>query len=161
MYRKNVAAFIINDQGLILTCKRADKFKDWQIPQGGIDSGESPEEAVIRELKEEVGMAPESLQIIKQLDSPIKYDWPKDIKVNRFTQGFVGQEQYFFLLKCPTNWVPNFAIGPYIEFEAYSWDDARTFRKKVEPTFRAKSYKKALEEFMLLCPDMIIERRDD
>jgi len=141
-YRKNVAAFILNHSGEILNCKRADKFKDWQLPQGGIDPGETPLTAVRRELKEEVGLI--SGTLIEALPQPITYLWPEELH----SRGFIGQEQYFFLFRAPLGWSPNLDSQMSKEFEDASWDGRMEFLKKIEPTFRAASYKKALSEFL-------------
>ena len=55
IYRPNVAIVILSQKGGLLWCRRKN-HDGWQFPQGGIDSGESPEEAIIRETKEEVGL---------------------------------------------------------------------------------------------------------
>ncbi|HMO17073.1 MAG TPA: NUDIX domain-containing protein [Oligoflexia bacterium] len=150
-FRKNVAAFVLNPDGLILVCKRADRFKDWQLPQGGIDSGETPEEAIKRELKEEIGLHKSSIKIISCLDTPISYTWPKELH----ERGYIGQEQYFFLIQSPPNWTPDFEIAPEKEFEDYIWADCSMFLSKIESTFREKSYKEALLQFLEIRPDLI------
>ncbi len=148
-YRKNVAAFILNNEGKILNCKRADQYKDWQLPQGGIDPGETPEQAIRRELKEEVGL--ERVVFLGHLEEAIRYDWPPELH----NRGFAGQEQYFFMLRAPLGWKPNFILHHEKEFEEAAWDVTSEFLRKVEPTFRGTSYKKAVLEFRRKYPDII------
>jgi putative (di)nucleoside polyphosphate hydrolase len=150
-YRKNVAAFILNDEGRILTCRRADQYKDWQLPQGGIDGDETPEVAIRRELKEEVGLNRAAL--LGRLPDPVRYEWPPELH----SRGFIGQEQYFFIFRAPLGWKPDFGQHSEIEFEAASWDGKKEFLRKIEPTFRGVSYKKAVLAFSGLYPDLIAE----
>lgn len=150
-YRQNVAAFILNDEGKILCCKRADKYKDWQLPQGGIDPGESPDIAVRRELAEEVGLHRAAL--LGKLDEAIKYDWPIELH----KRGFRGQEQYFFLFRAPLGWKPELNLHHQKEFEEVSWDGKIEFLRKVEPTFRGLSYKTALKAFCVKFHDLIAD----
>ena len=63
-YRPNVAIIILNNSGQILWCKRKDG-NGWQFPQGGLDKGESPLEAIYRETQEEVGLERKDIRIIK------------------------------------------------------------------------------------------------
>ena len=81
MYRINVGIVLINNKKQVLLGKRVNyKTFAWQMPQGGIDQNEEPIESVFRELKEEVGT--NNIIIIKELQEWIKYDFPKDIKIN-------------------------------------------------------------------------------
>jgi putative (di)nucleoside polyphosphate hydrolase len=140
-YRQNVASFIINDGGFILLCKRADQYKNWQLPQGGIDPGESAEIALKREVNEEVGLT--EFELIYKCKNPIKYDWPPELH----PRGFQGQEQHFFVIKPVNNqWQPKFNLHHQIEFEDYAWHNKSNFIKLVSDSFRASSYLKALSE---------------
>ena len=58
-YRQNVAIVVVNREGLILACRRSDAYQAWQLPQGGIEAGEEPEEAMWRELEEEIKLRQE------------------------------------------------------------------------------------------------------
>ena len=76
-YRKNVAIIIVNKMGQILWCKRKDG-NGWQFPQGGLDDGESPLEAIYRETQEEVGLRKQDIRIIKESENWFKYRVPED-----------------------------------------------------------------------------------
>ena len=121
-YRYNVGIIISNDAGQLLLAKRCRRKHAWQFPQGGMRDSEKPEEAMYRELTEELGLLPESVNIIsmtKQWHSyrlPIGY-WRLDSEPL-----VVGQKQKWFLLKLL---VPDTAIDlDYTskpEFDAWEW----------------------------------------
>jgi putative (di)nucleoside polyphosphate hydrolase len=71
----------------------------WQFPQGGINDGESPEAAVMRELHEEIGVAEHAVKVLGQTSGWLKYDLPAHMRRNNSTPGFVGQKQKWFLLE--------------------------------------------------------------
>ena len=105
-YRQGVVGCLINDRGEILIVSRIDDSNHWQLPQGGVESGESPEDAIFRELKEEIGT--NSFEIIGQSKPNVhKYRWKKGVITvngNSYTQpfrryGFRGQAQTIFYLR--------------------------------------------------------------
>jgi putative (di)nucleoside polyphosphate hydrolase len=63
-YRSNVAAILRNTRGEILVCERLNIPGAWQFPQGGVDEGETLEQALTRELREEIGVVPEDIRIV-------------------------------------------------------------------------------------------------
>src|ERR1700759_3594117 len=63
LFRPNVAAILINKEGLLFIAERAHIRGSWQFPQGGVDPGEGLEEALFREVEEEIGVAPRLIQI--------------------------------------------------------------------------------------------------
>ena len=75
-YRENVGIVICNDQRKVLWARRTGE-EAWQFPQGGINNGESAEEAMYRELKEEVGLDPHNVEILARTKGWLKYDVPK------------------------------------------------------------------------------------
>ena len=77
-YRKNVAAIIINKNKKVLLAERSDFPNAFQFPQGGIDESESEEEAILRELKEELGT--NKFKIVHKSDKTYKYDFPGEVK---------------------------------------------------------------------------------
>jgi putative (di)nucleoside polyphosphate hydrolase len=74
-YRKNVGLIVLNQKNKLLLCRRKDQ-KTWQFPQGGIDSGESPQAAAFRELFEEVGIHKREVKVVKKSDHWFDYDLP-------------------------------------------------------------------------------------
>ncbi len=93
-YRKNVAALIMNQEGKIWIGERSDKM-NWGFPQGGIEDGESSEQALFRELSEEIGT--NDVEIIAKYPGLLRYDFPKEMKFPTWT--YKGQEQQYFLVK--------------------------------------------------------------
>lgn len=76
-YRPNVGVMLINAEGAVFVGQRKDRYKDaWQMPQGGIDKGEDPRIAALRELEEETGVGPELVEIIAESDGWLPYDLP-------------------------------------------------------------------------------------
>lgn len=92
-YRRGVGALLINRDGLVLVCQRADKDDPaWQLPQGGIDGGEKPRRAVMRELAEEIGTA--DAEILAETPDWLRYDFPDEV-----TSPYRGQRQKWFALR--------------------------------------------------------------
>lgn len=95
-YRPCVVAVIQNEKGLLLAGERADQAGSWQLPQGGIDPGETSLIAVMRELREEIGTS--ALEVVGQQHEWIRYDFPPEFAKGRMAQ-WAGQEQQWFLLR--------------------------------------------------------------
>lgn len=140
-YRKNVAAIVINSSGLILACERSDRKGVWQLPQGGIELGESPEQALKRELWEEIGCT--SYELIASTLQPIRYDWPKDFCY----QGYCGQEQLYFLVKVADD--IKIELGPpdNPEFAQTRWMQVQEFLNCISG-FKKDAYKKGITYFI-------------
>ena len=84
----------------VLWARRVGGFNAWQFPQGGINTGESPEDAVFRELYEEIGVTADAVTVLGQTSSWLRYRLPRHMRRNNSTPGFVGQKQKWFLLNC-------------------------------------------------------------
>ena len=159
-FRSNVAAVIIHPiENKVLMFRRiAEKDKksgffvgggqlkwNWQFPQGGVNDGESEEQALFRELKEEIGTR--DVNIIKVGKKRIRYHYP--LKVKRVLDQqpqwrlFRGQQQCWFLLhlNCHTDKI-SFDHDP-IEFDDFLWINPRKGLKMVVP-FKRKAYRKGL-----------------
>ena len=102
-YRPNVGIVLLNSHNEVFWGKRVGQHS-WQFPQGGIQHGESPEQAMFRELHEEVGLLPEHVQIVGRTRDWLRYDVPEEFlrrqpasKTHRAS--YRGQKQIWFLLR--------------------------------------------------------------
>ncbi len=99
MFRKGVSALIVNQKNEFLLVNLVSfKEKYFAIPGGGVEQGETLEDAVYREIYEELGVSKNDLQIIGQSDIPLRFKF-KEIKLNRDGVEYEGSERYFFGLK--------------------------------------------------------------
>ena len=76
-FRSNVGIIVANDQGQLLWARRVGGRDAWQFPQGGIAQGESPEEALYRELNEEVGLSQSAVEVLGATRGWLRYKLPK------------------------------------------------------------------------------------
>ena len=99
-YRPCVGVVLLNPAGLVFAGQRIDNpTPAWQMPQGGIDDGESPETAALRELGEETGLAPASVEILGRTPEWLTYDLPHEIVPRIWKGRYRGQKQKWFLLR--------------------------------------------------------------
>lgn len=148
-YRPNVAVLVTDGQGRVLLCRRADDAHEKaQTVQGGIDPGETPRQAAIREVSEEIGLEPKDYEIIGSSQAKYKYDWPAEIQERLRDTGYVGQEQQFFLIRVDPE--TTFVLDSHEqEFSKVEWGTpeelvSQAWERK-QPGLRA-----ALTEFQLL-----------
>ena len=119
-YRPNVGIVVANIKGQVLWAKRIGQDA-WQFPQGGIRSSESPEEALYRELHEEIGLASEQVQIIGATKGWLRYKLPKRLLQDN-ESSFIGQKQKWFLLKMLANDdAVSFIHSAKPEFDHWQW----------------------------------------
>lgn len=97
-YRPNVGIILTNHRYEVFWGKRIREHS-WQFPQGGIKKGESPEEAMYRELYEEVGLKPEHVRILGRTRDWLRYDVPKQWVRREWRGTYRGQKQIWFLLR--------------------------------------------------------------
>ncbi len=98
-YRNSAGICLLNGQGLVLVAERRDKRGAWQMPQGGIQKGEDPALAVLREMKEEIGT--DKAEIIAQAPERLRYEFPDYMQCGHgvFRGKYRGQEQVWFALR--------------------------------------------------------------
>ena len=120
-YRKNVGLIVLNQKNKLLLCRRKDQ-KTWQFPQGGIDSGESPQAAAFRELFEEVGIHKREVKVVKKSDHWFDYDLPEKYQKRSDTmRKFKGQTQKGFMFKANTELNVSLCNDVQQEFVDYKW----------------------------------------
>lgn len=148
-YRPNVAAIITRRDGSILICERYNVPDAWQFPQGGVDEGETPEIALHRECREEVGYKPRHYDIIGQ-KGPYRYDYPPDVLAKKLLKhpGYRGQEQHYFLCRLQNDAPePVLDADEHIEFARYKWIQPAEFRLAWLPEFKKDVYIQVFKDF--------------
>ena len=97
-YRRGVGVVLVNDSGLVFVAQRIDTDEPaWQLPQGGIDIGEDPLAAALRELEEETGIT--QAELIAETDGWLRYDLPPDLQGKVWKGKYRGQEQKWYLMR--------------------------------------------------------------
>lgn len=97
-YRRGVGMMLLNAKNQIFMAQRVDFPSDyWQMPQGGIDEGETPHDALLRELQEEIGTA--NATIMAQTPKWLAYDFPEEWLPRIWGGRFRGQEQQWYLMR--------------------------------------------------------------
>ena len=125
-YRPNVGIVLLNSRNEVFWGKRVGQHS-WQFPQGGIQHGESPVQAMYRELQEEVGLLPEHVQIIGRTRDWLRYDVPEEYlrrqnatRVHR--AAYRGQKQIWFLLRLVgLDSDIQLRASDHPEFDAWRW----------------------------------------
>jgi putative (di)nucleoside polyphosphate hydrolase len=122
-FRPNVGIILVNRRNEAFWGKRLREHS-WQFPQGGIDRGESPEQAMFRELFEEVGLQPSSVRILGRTKDWLRYEVP-DQWVRREWRGrYRGQKQIWFLLRLVgRDSEIDLRASNHPEFDAWRWSD--------------------------------------
>jgi len=122
-FRPNVGIILLNQKNQVFWGKRI-RTHSWQFPQGGIDRGESPEQAMFRELHEEVGLLPEHVRIVARTRDWLRYEVP-DRFIRRDARGhYKGQKQIWYLLQLvEPDWNINLRATSHPEFDAWRWNE--------------------------------------
>ena len=150
-FRPNVGIILLNQKNQVFWGKRI-RTHSWQFPQGGIDRGETPEQAMFRELQEEVGLQAEHVRIVARTRDWLRYEVP-DRYIRRDARGhYKGQKQIWFLLQLV---VPDHALNlrasTHPEFDAWRWNNYWVPLESVVE-FKRGVYEMALTELSRYLP---------
>lgn len=150
-YRPCVGIMLINAQGLIWIGRRraniAEDGSKWQMPQGGIDEGEDPDAAALRELKEETGMT--SVAILGETPGWLRYDLPAHLVGKAWKGKYRGQEQKWYAVRflghdAEINITP--AEPHQVEFDAWRWVALSELEELIVP-FKREVYRQVMAAF--------------
>jgi len=141
IYRPNVAAIIRRSDNKILIGERSDRPGSWQFPQGGIKPKETPEEALERELLEEVSLPGKSYRIVER-QGPYRYLFAQ----GRTKEGFDGQEQIYFLVELLPGFEPRHETSDP-EFRSLRWIVPSELDIELVPPFKQEVYREVLSIF--------------
>ena len=150
-YRPNVGIILLNGRNQVFWGKRL-RTHSWQFPQGGIKYGESPEQAMFRELHEEVGLMPDHVEIVARTRDRMRYEVP-DHFIRKDARGhYKGQKQIWFLLRLlGRDSDMNLRATNHPEFDAWRWNDYWV-PLEVVIEFKRGVYEMALTELARFLP---------
>jgi putative (di)nucleoside polyphosphate hydrolase len=152
-YRANVGIILCNREGRLLWARRLGQ-DSWQFPQGGIKRNETPEEALYRELREEVGLEPQHVEIIGCTQGWLRYRLPKRFIRFHSKPVCIGQKQRWFMLRLiADDAVVCLDRSEKPEFDKWRWVDYWLPLQEIV-FFKRRVYEKALQELEgLLFPE--------
>lgn len=142
IYRPNVAAIVRDEAGRILLGERTDFPDSWQFPQGGRNPGETAEEALPRELREEISLDPGDYRIVTSR-GPYRYLFTGGSR----KQGYRGQEQTYFLLDLLSSPEKVCVATSEPEFRAIRWVLPSQIRATWVPPVKRDVYRQVLRDF--------------
>lgn len=143
-YRRNVGIMLIAPDRRVFVGNRADRPASWQMPQGGIDKGETPVEAACRELYEEVGTT--KALVVRESKSWLTYDVPSTGRPGYWKRQWRGQAQKWFALSFTGKDADIDIAAHDKEFDAWRWAPAGELLSLIVP-FKRQVYEAVLEEF--------------
>ncbi len=143
-YRSCVGITLFNQDKKVLVAERLDYPGNWQMPQGGIDSGETPAQAAMRELKEEIGT--NHAEIMERTKSWLFYDFPEHLKGERLKGKYRGQKQIWFAMLFKGNDSEINLQTKKPEFIDWNWVELENVIDLIVP-FKKTVYESVVEQF--------------
>ncbi len=144
-YRPCVGVMLVNSAGRVFVGQRIDSpGPAWQMPQGGIDAGEEPDQAAIRELWEETGVSADDVEVVAQTDIWLPYDLPYDLVPKLWKGQYRGQEQLWFLMRLKASDDAINIATEHPEFSRWKWMDPSELIDNIVP-FKRALYARVLE----------------
>jgi len=144
-FRPNVGIILANSQGQVLWARRIGQ-SSWQFPQGGINEGETPEQAMFREVEEEIGLKASDIEIVAVTRGWLRYRLPKRMIRHHSLPVCIGQKQKWYLLKIISDDTAiNINATDSPEFDGWRWVSYWYPLGQVI-SFKREVYRKAMKE---------------
>jgi putative (di)nucleoside polyphosphate hydrolase len=149
-YRSAVGIMLLNQAGQVFVARRIDMptMAAWQMPQGGIDPGETPRQAAFRELREEIGT--DKAEILGESRVWRKYDLPAELARGVWGGRYRGQRQKWFAMRFTGDDTDIDLETDHPEFDAWTWIRPEQLPEMIVP-FKRQLYIDILAEFRVLC----------
>jgi putative (di)nucleoside polyphosphate hydrolase len=145
-YRSGAGVVLFKDDGMVFAGRRIDNPSAWQMPQGGIDFGELPEEGALRELTEETGVMPKHVRIEAQSTEWFRYDLPSELLGKIWRGKYRGQEQMWFAMRFLGSDEDVNIATDHAEFSEWCWMAPDDLINKIVP-FKRELYRLIFDEF--------------
>ncbi len=146
-YRPCVGVMLMNASGEVFVGQRRDRDQDaWQMPQGGVEKGEDPRAAALRELEEETGVPRNLVEVLTETEGWLPYDLPHDLVPNIWKGRFRGQEQKWFLMRFQGRDDQVNIATEEPEFSSWRWLPVAELVDGIVP-FKRAVYEAVLAEF--------------
>lgn len=146
-YRPCAGVMIVNRDGKVFVGQRLDSVLEaWQMPQGGIDAGEEPLAAAIREVGEETGIAPDKVELLAEAPDWLTYDLPPELIEQVWKGKWRGQRQRWFLFRFSGEDADVNIATAEPEFRAWRWVDPDEVPTLIVP-FKQQLYRDVLAAF--------------
>ncbi len=148
-FRPNVGIIVANDSGQLLWARRVGGRDAWQFPQGGINRGESAEQALYRELEEEIGLQSDAVEVLAQTRGWLRYRLPSRFIRKGQNPVCIGQKQKWFLLRMlADDSRVRFDLNEKPEFDHWRWVSYWYPLNQVI-SFKREVYRRALKELAM------------
>ncbi|WP_074221662.1 RNA pyrophosphohydrolase [Rhodovulum sp. ES.010] len=145
-YRPCVGVMLVNAAGRVFVGQRKDWHEPaWQMPQGGIDAGETPEEAALRELWEETGVTADLVEVVGRTADWVHYDLPPELMGKIWKGRYRGQKQLWFLMRFLGRDDQIEIETAHPEFSEWAWLEPGYLVESIVP-FKRAVYERVVDE---------------
>ncbi|MTE00444.1 RNA pyrophosphohydrolase [Paracoccus sp. YIM 132242] len=145
-YRPCAGVVLINADGLVFAGRRIDMPGAWQMPQGGIDAGEDPRQAALRELVEETGVPSDKVEVVGETPDWVYYDLPPELLGKVWKGRYGGQRQKWVLMRFLGDDADIRIDTDHPEFQEWRWMPAAALLENIVP-FKRGVYEEVLGAF--------------